>query len=112
MTTKGRLRHKVELQRKSSSGYDSLGQPIGTWQTIDTFPAKVEDLSGRELERARQMVSEATVRVISRFRSNIKTTDRLVFRERVLEIGRWWTQVRTGRDTCRSFVAKSSTSQR
>lgn len=72
----GKLRHRFTIQRRTVQ-YDSRGHETAVWQNIGTpIWCEVAELSGRELERARQLVAEATVRVITR-RSGVLVTDRI-----------------------------------
>ena len=67
--------------------FDDLGHEEEAWQAIaSNIPAIVEELSGRELERAKQLVAEATHRVIIRVPASISTADRLVYKSRIFEI--------------------------
>lgn len=83
----GRLRHRVAIERRSEGAYDALGHESPEWKQIDTVYAEVRDLSGRELERARQTVAEANVLVTIRHYYQLIETDRLRFRGRILNIG-------------------------
>jgi SPP1 family predicted phage head-tail adaptor len=81
----GELKHRVQIQRRSVS-YDSRGHEKESWQTVGSVAARVEELSGREFERARQQVPEASFSVTLR-RLDIATSDRLLFKDRILQIG-------------------------
>lgn len=81
----GRLRHRITIQRREQN-YDDLGHEQGDWKTIAAgHPALVEDLSGRELERYRQIVAEVTTRITTR-RSAANFKDRILFRGRILNV--------------------------
>ena len=82
----GDMRHRVNIERRTMS-FDELGHEQESWVAISTgIPAIVEELSGRELERARQLVAESTHRVTIRVPKSLATTDRIVYKNRVLEI--------------------------
>jgi SPP1 family predicted phage head-tail adaptor len=81
----GELRHRVQIQRRDVS-YDSRGHEQETWVPVASVSAKVEELSGRELDRARQLTPEATFTVTLR-KVAINSSDRLLFGERLLQIG-------------------------
>lgn len=84
----GRLRHRVELQQQIV-GLDSLGRQNRTgaeWQRVALLWAAVIEVSGREAERARQIVADASHAVAIRYRAGVNTEQRLLFRSRVLEI--------------------------
>lgn len=78
------MRHRITIQRRETS-YDNLGHESEVWSPIAGLYAEVKELSGRELERARQLVPEATVQVTTRA-SEILQTDRILFKGRVLQI--------------------------
>lgn len=80
----GKLRHRIQIQRRAVE-YDRRGHEMRVWQPIATVWAEVKELSGRELERARQVEAEVTVQVTTRA-TDLLTTDRIVFKTRVLEV--------------------------
>jgi SPP1 family predicted phage head-tail adaptor len=82
----GRLRHRVTIQRREDQ-LNNLGQNVQTWKDWCTVYAEVRDLSGREAERARQIVAEATIAVSIRHLPGLTTSDRVQFRDRILWIG-------------------------
>ena len=63
-----------------------LGQTTQTWADAATLWASIEPLAGRELERARSVVSTATHRFNLRFRDNVTTRDRFTFDSRTFNI--------------------------
>jgi SPP1 family predicted phage head-tail adaptor len=82
----GDMRHRVSIERRGIS-FDDLGHEQEAWKPIScNIPAIVEELSGRELERAKQLVAEATHRVTIRVPSSLSTADRLVYKNRIFEI--------------------------
>lgn len=82
----GDMRHRINIERRTSS-FDELGHEQNGWTAIATgVPAIVEELSGRELERAKQLVAEATHRVVIRVPASLSTADRLVYKTKILEI--------------------------
>jgi SPP1 family predicted phage head-tail adaptor len=94
----GELRHRVQIQKRSVS-YDSRGHESESWQTVGSVASKVEELSGRELERARQQVAEANISVTLR-KVEIATLDRLVFNNRILQVGAVVADVFNTKRTC------------
>ncbi len=81
----GKYRHRITIERREKS-YDRLGHEQAEWKAIaSNHPAKVTELTGRELERARQLVAEVTVSVTTR-RSPAVEKDRILFRGRILNI--------------------------
>lgn len=76
----GTLRNLVELQRVSVAT-DSHGDQTKTWTTLAEAYASIEPLSGREFLAASQVMSDVTVRIKVRGRSDIRLTpkDRVRF---------------------------------
>ena len=81
----GRLSKRVQLQ-SATEARDAHGQPVRTWVNQKTVWAAVEPIRGRELETARQLASEATIRVIVRYRADITTDWRVIYSGKTLEI--------------------------
>ena len=63
----GELRHKVTIQTASGS-FDDYGQQDPTFSTGETTWAKVEPVSGRELDSANEQIGEITHKVKIRYR--------------------------------------------
>lgn len=82
-----KLRHSVELQRVTVSA-DSHGDQTKTWTTLATVWASIEPLSGREFLQASQVMSDITVRIRVRGRTDISLTpkDRVKFGTRTFDI--------------------------
>jgi SPP1 family predicted phage head-tail adaptor len=84
----GDLRISVTIQKRTDTGPDSRGHPIWTWRDLKTcVPAKIESPAGRKLEVARQYVPTATHLVTMRYRQLSAKEHRIVFRDRVFNIG-------------------------
>lgn len=82
----GQLRHLVTIQTPPTSA-GTRGQSSGSWSTVEAnVPAKIENLTGREAERARQIAPTATHQVTLRYRSGVTTQQRLLFGSRELNI--------------------------
>lgn len=64
----GDLRHRIAIQRRETgtSAIGTRGQSTETWHTIEHRWAKVETLSSREAEKARQLFAESTHRMTIR----------------------------------------------
>jgi SPP1 family predicted phage head-tail adaptor len=82
----GDLRHRVAVQARAS-GTGTRGEPTGSWSTVGGRWAEIINLSGSELEKARQLQADASVRVRFRFYSGLTTRHRLLFGSRVFQIG-------------------------
>jgi SPP1 family predicted phage head-tail adaptor len=83
----GKLRHQVKLQRVAVSA-DSHGDQTKTWTDLATVRASIEPLSGREFLQASQVMSDITVRIRIRGRSDITLTpkDRVLYGTRTFDI--------------------------
>lgn len=83
------LRHLVELQSKVKTGTGTRGEAVYTWETKcgGTVPAYVNPMGGRELELARQIVENATHKIIIRYVAGIDTTWRVLFDGTAYNIG-------------------------
>lgn len=81
----GKLRHRFTIQRRTVQ-YDARGHETTIWLIMGPpIYCEVKELSGRELERARQLVAEATVQITTR-RSGVLATDRIKFNNRILQV--------------------------
>ncbi|MEQ1964399.1 phage head closure protein [Xenorhabdus khoisanae] len=81
----GRLRHRITLQSFTQIKLPS-GQPMQEWQDVSTVWAEVKFISGRELLTAGAERAETTVRVWLRYRPDVTSAARLVFRGQVYDI--------------------------
>ncbi|MDC9623754.1 phage head closure protein [Xenorhabdus sp. XENO-7] len=81
----GRLRNRITLQNFTQARLPS-GQKVQEWQDIATVWAEVKHISGRELLASGAALSEATVRVWLRYRADITSASRLVFKGQVYDI--------------------------
>lgn len=72
----GRLRDRVVIQNITTSR-DPSGQPVETWHDGAETWAEVKGISGRELVTAGAETAVATIRVWTRFRSDITPASRL-----------------------------------
>ncbi|HDT3786028.1 phage head closure protein [Enterobacter cloacae] len=73
----GRLKHRVTLQR-FESGRGPLGEPVTSWVDYATVWAEVKGISGRELATSGSLLSDATLRIWIRFRSDVKQGQRVL----------------------------------
>jgi SPP1 family predicted phage head-tail adaptor len=83
----GQWRHRVSILRKSA-GENDLGQKTGDYEAIaSSVPARVIELSGRELERAKQLIAEATHSIALRCSSTAVTPqDRIQHGNKILAV--------------------------
>ena len=92
MLDAGKLRHRVSIVRPASpaAALSDRGQRTGSPTTVASdVPCSIEPLSGRELERARTVFSEAQFRVqcYADPAWAVSPKDYLLFGARRLEIG-------------------------
>lgn len=85
MIRPGELRERVTIQTATQVN-NSLGEATFTWADSQTIWASVNGVSSREALADGQQESRITHRVRFRYVSGLKHTDRLVWRDRVLEI--------------------------
>lgn len=81
----GRLRQTVIFQQNVPIKLPS-GQLKKEWIDIAFVRCEVKHLSGRELISANAEMSEVTVRVWMRYRPDINSTCRMVWREQIYDI--------------------------
>ncbi|MCG3461068.1 phage head closure protein [Xenorhabdus bovienii] len=81
----GRLRNRITLQNFIQVNLPS-GQRMQEWQDIATVWAEVKHISGRELLASGAALSEATVRIWLRYRMDVTSASRIVFKGQVYDI--------------------------
>lgn len=81
----GKLRHKVDIERAAET-IDALGAIVRTFNWVASRRSFVEVLAGRELEIARQVNNLVSRRVTIRAFTELRARDRLIFKERALNI--------------------------
>jgi len=90
MTTQnaGMMRSRIQFQRREET-YGGRGESLNEYTDLECRDCRLEFLSGRKLELARQIFARATVRIEMRkphsFCLNVK--DRALFGTTVLTIG-------------------------
>lgn len=80
MIAAGALDRRVVVEAPVLS-QDTVGGPVIGWATLATVWAKVYDLSGHALEKARQSGSAVDRRVTLRYRTDITGAQRLRFED-------------------------------
>ncbi|MBC3213862.1 phage head closure protein [Serratia fonticola] len=83
----GRFRHRIMIQNFETVDLPSGGEKA-VWvdASIKPIPAEVKAISGRELMASGAEHSEATVRVWLRFRDDVSSSSRMLFRGLVYDI--------------------------
>lgn len=83
----GELRHALTIESPGTATRNDRGELIpGEWVTFATLRGSVDQLGGRELERARQTVATATHQIRTRYLAGVLTTFRVTFRGRAFAI--------------------------
>lgn len=81
----GRMDRRVMLQDRSVSP-SSFGEPVPAWVDVAELWAAVEPLGSSEIWRAQAAESDATHRVMIRWRAGVSDRMRLIYQGRILEI--------------------------
>ena len=105
----GKLRHRIDIQelvpvRDPDTG--EFGEPdwVARWEKC---PARVEPLSARDLVAAKAAQSEATGRMVIRYRTGVLPTMRIIYRGEVYSIeGPPLEDDKSGRDYLTILVSK------
>ncbi|CAI8940616.1 phage head closure protein [Pseudomonas sp. IT-P294] len=83
----GALRHRVTFQALGITQDPGTGEEIEGWTTVwDKVPASVEPLSARDLIAAQAGQSEASGRMVIRYRPGVLPTMRILHRGDVYNI--------------------------
>ncbi len=83
----GRLRHRITIQEPGLVQDPGSGEMLPGWQTVwDKVPAEVTALSARDLIAAQAAQSEASGRMVIRYRAGVLPTMRILHRGDVYEI--------------------------
>ncbi|WP_054892278.1 MULTISPECIES: phage head closure protein [unclassified Pseudomonas] len=104
----GDLRHRIEIQHRVTPR-DPVTLEIGEpeWQLFAKVWAQITPLSARDLIAAQAAQSEATARIVIRYRSGVLPTMRIAYRDEVYSIvGRPLEDPNSGREYLTILVAK------
>lgn len=83
----GLLRHRIEIQSLGLTQDTETGNMVEGWVTTWTkVPASVQPLSARDLIAAQAGQSEATGRMVIRYRAGVLPTMRILYRGDVYNI--------------------------
>ena len=85
MIDPGRLRERITIQQATETR-NALGESVQSWTTFAERWASVDGLSSREVLLTGQQQTEVTHRVRLRYVDGFKSTMRILWRNRVLEI--------------------------
>lgn len=81
----GKLRHTISIQRETRTA-DGMGGSSITWAQIAAPRAFIRPMSGGERFQAMRIEANVTHRIYIRYRSDITTSDRIVYQGRVMQI--------------------------
>jgi len=81
----GKLRFLVSLQ-SATAVEDDYGEDVETFIEYAPVYADIIPLSGKEYFAAQQVNSEISIKVIIRYRNDVKASHRVVFNDQILEI--------------------------
>lgn len=80
----GKLRHRVDFEEPGLVQDESTGEMIPGWAKVwQKVPASFEPLSTRDLLAAQASQSEASARIVIRYRAGILPTMRVIHRGQV-----------------------------
>lgn len=83
----GKLRHRIDFQSAALVQNPETGEMVPGWSTVwEKVPASVEPLSTRAFFAAQAAQSEATTRIVIRYRTGVLPTMRILYRGTVHEI--------------------------
>ena len=83
----GEIRHRVLIQRQDPESRDKNGHFVeGDWHDYVTLSAKVTPVSSRDLIASQADMSEVTARMKIRYRTDIDTTMRVIWKNRIYAI--------------------------
>ena len=81
------LRHKVVIQSKGKGGRDEVGYNLpNTWTTYKNLWAKVTPVAARDLVLTQSEQTEVTARLKIRYRTDINTTMRVLWKDKIYSI--------------------------
>lgn len=83
--TAGKLRSTINVQREQSVS-DGAGGSTITWSTIATPRAYIKPMSGGERMQAMRLEANVTHRIFIRYRDDLKTSDRIEYKGRLMQI--------------------------
>lgn len=83
--TVGDMRERVTLQAATDTT-DAIGGLVRSWTDVATVWARVEEMSAREQYHREQIQSSANFAVTIRYRADVTTKNRVIWRGRRFEI--------------------------
>lgn len=81
----GKLKHRITFQDLSNSR-NEYGELIEDWLDVKTVWAEIKPVSGKQFFAAKQINSEISHNIYIRYRSDLNSSMRIKFKERIFEI--------------------------
>jgi|TARA_Y100000114_G_C11730800_1_gene313451 SPP1 family predicted phage head-tail adaptor len=81
----GNMRHRINLKRATNTT-DTGGGMTQSFSTLKTLFASVKPISGKELYRHGKLEESVTHEIMIRYRSDINTSDKILFDSREFNI--------------------------
>jgi len=83
--TSGMFKHNITVQRQTYVP-DGAGGGVNTWAAYKTIRAFIKPVSGSERLYSMRLEANVTHRIFIRYRSDITTTDHIMYRGRLMQI--------------------------
>ena len=81
----GALRHQIIVQREINTP-DAAGGNSLAWQNVSTIRAYIKPVSGSERLHSQRLEARTSHRIFIRYRTDIRTDDRIVYQNRPMQI--------------------------
>lgn len=82
----GKLRHRIEIQKRQTGGVDAFGGRSEGWSFVAKAWASIEPQTGRQLEFARQFTATVSHKITMRYVPGLSPAMRVKFGSRIFEI--------------------------
>ncbi|WP_313328704.1 phage head closure protein [Pseudomonas qingdaonensis] len=83
----GPLRHRIEIQHRVASRDSDTGEyGEAVWQPFARVWSQISPLSARDFIAAKAAQSEATARIVIRYRDGVLPTMRIIYRDEIYSI--------------------------
>lgn len=83
--TIGKMKQRITIERFTTST-NEWNEPIEEWAVHKTLWSDIQPLTGREYWAAKAVHSEVEGKAVIRYLEDLKPTDRIKYKERILEI--------------------------
>lgn len=81
----GGFRHRVKIQEETATA-DEGGGYSRTWTDVDTMWCSIEPVNPREVFQANQIQARVTHKILTRYRTDVSSANRLLFGTRAFNI--------------------------